>query len=116
MRPPGMTETKVDRKFAARKVRWGIYFVMLSALFLFAASRIRFLDVWFLVSTTAFALTLCAVIWFDDFFRDIYRCPGCQTVLYRRGFATEFSEGDPICFFCERCDVNWDTGDIYTTD
>ena len=112
-----MNKTKVDRKFAARKFRWGIYFVLLSALFLFAVSRIHSQDVWFFVSATTFALMFFAVIWFDDFFRDIYRCPDCRAVLYRRGMTTpKLREGDPIHFFCDHCDVNWDTGDTYTID
>ena len=112
-----MTDTKVDRKFAARKVRWGIYFVVLSALFLFAVSRINSPDVWFFASAITFAMLFFAAIWFDDFFRDIYRCPDCCAVLYRRGMITpKLRDGDPVHFFCERCDVNWDTGDVYTTD
>ena len=112
-----MAETEVDRKFAARKLRWGIYFVTLSALFLFAASRIHSPDAWFATAVISFALLLFIVIWFDDFFRDIYRCPNCRVVLHRpKMIAKQFRDGDPVTFLCERCDVNWDTGDVYSTD
>ncbi len=69
---------EIDHKFAKRSRRHTAYFLIITALTLVAATRIERQDVWFHLSAVALVGFIAATYWYDDFFRDIYRCPNAK--------------------------------------
>jgi hypothetical protein len=73
-----------------------------------AAERLKF-DFNFWLGSAFFVGGILLWAWQDRILFRSYRCPSCGMHL-PPSTAEVSSEGDPIFYFCQECDVMWDTG------
>ena len=80
----------------------------------FAAFGLMFLDfesrgVRFWIASSFFALAIISIATSEFVRFRRFRCPSCGDRLPKPNFM-HLGVGDPICFICEKCNVEWDTG------
>ena len=105
-----MRERRNHKSFGRRQLLINTPFVVLGFVafaFMFADFEIRGVRFWLASLGFALAIISIAVSEFVRFRR--FRCPACGDLLPKPDFA-QLKIGDSICFTCERCDVEWDSG------
>lgn len=75
--------------------------------FMFADWPERGLTFW--IAAVAFASTIVGLFLLPRFRKRYTQCPNCSALLTRPTLS-DLEAGDPVCFVCKNCDIEWDTG------
>ena len=80
----------------------------------FAALALMFLDfetrgLRFWIASAVFGLAIISIATSEFVRFRRFRCPSCGDKLPKPDFV-QLDVGDPICFVCEKCDIEWDSG------
>jgi hypothetical protein len=105
-----MTTSKTDRRFRNRYVLRNIILIVppLVAFLLVWLDRGNF-DFTFWLAIAFFIAWIVAWIFLDAGMLRGYHCPSCGQGI-RTETIPERTFGDPIRFYCPKCDIEWDTG------
>lgn len=57
---------------------------------------------------------LCCLVW-QQWRGNRFKCPDCGNII-KQPTIIKPKAGDPINFYCERCDIEWETGCTLSSD
>lgn len=105
-----MTVRREHKQFGRRQTLANIPILLIGfGAFAFVLLDVEVRGLRFWISASVFVLAICWVAVFEYLRMRRFSCPACGDRLAKPDFS-DFNVGDPICFTCKKCDIEWDTG------
>lgn len=101
-----MIQFRRDAAFGKRYLLGNlVYFLPGAVAFFFAIKNFSEFNLVFGISTTVFVVCVVVGIGIEIYRLKTYRCPECGSRIRKQLIKND----DRICYYCSRCDIEWDT-------